>query len=168
MPDPDFQKMFVVAMELLMSLYAIAYAYPFFPDRITEDPTQRVQDDKTTIIVSDWFVVETTDQLHEAIANLLSSSTVLLFALQLQYGIDDMNGDNMSSMRSISELFGLDIYHNQVPAVCRHMFQIIASTYNTVMKLTGSVTRQDLLNVYQYFGIFTGTREKIRTNATAT
>lgn len=167
MPDPDFQKMFVVAMELLMSLYAIAYAYPFVPDRITEDPTQTVQDDNNTIIVSDWFVVETTDQLHQAIANLLSSSTVLLSVLQLKYNITDINGTNMSSMRGISDLFNLDIYNEQVSGVCRQMFQMIAVTYNAVMQLTGKVTREDLLNVYQYFGISTGTRVQDRTKATA-
>ena len=165
--DPDFQQMFVVAMELLMSLYAIAYAYPFVPDRITEDPTQVVKDDNTTIIVSSWFVVETTDQLHQAIANLLSSSTVLMWALQRKYNIVDINGYNMSSMQRISELFNLDLYNKQVPGVCRQMFQLIASTYNTVMQLTGTVTRQDLLNVYEYFGISRGTRVQDRTNATA-
>jgi hypothetical protein len=136
-----------------MRLYAIAYAYPFVPDRILDDPNRFENDTQTMVITSDWFVVEDTDQFHKAIANLLSTSQVLLLLLNEKYNLSDLDGHGVSSVQSISNLFDLDLYNDRVPATCRQMMQTLAVTYNTIMQLQGNVTRKDLDQIYEYFGI---------------
>lgn len=158
--QPDFQKIFVVALELLMRLYAIEYAYPFIPDRILDDPNRVQNDNQTKVITSDWYVVENTDQLHKAIANLLSTSHVFLFLLDQQYNLEDLNGYNVSSVQGISNLFDLDIYNERVPGSCRQMIQTLALTYNTVMRLQGQVTRKDLDQIYEYYGLVINSKFK--------
>lgn len=158
MSEPELQKAFVVALELLMPLYALVYAFPFVPDRILEDPSRVNEDgDATTAMVSsDWFVVEDIATFHEAVANLLCTSRVLLFSLHPDLDVSELNGNSMTSMRHISSIFDLNLSHPSVPGTCRQMYQLLAATYNALMNLTGIVSRQDLYQLYQYYGMVDG------------
>lgn len=159
MPQTDLQKIFIVALELLMPLYALVYAFPFVPDRILEDvPDNTQQDGEVSLISSDWFVVEDVTRFHEAIGNLLSTSRVFLLLLRSDLDVTHLNGNNLTSMQSISSLFELNIYDHDVPSTCRQMFQTLAATYKAMMNLTGTLMRQDLYQLYQYFGLVDGSR----------
>jgi hypothetical protein len=153
MTEPDLQRAFVVALELLMPLYAMVYAFPFVPDRILEDPDRVIEEGAAAVVSSDWIVVEDIPMFHEAIANLLCTSRVLLLMLRPDLDVSHLRGERMTSIREISYTFELNLMHHSIPGTCRQMYQSLAATYNAVMKLTGTVTRQDLNHLYQYYGI---------------
>lgn len=158
MSEPDLQRVFVVALELLMPLYALVYAFPFVPDRILEDPNRVNEDGQLAFVSSDWFVVEDIATFHEAIANLLCTSRVLLLTLNPDLDVSDLNGRSMSSMNNISSMFELNLSHDGVPVTCRQMYQLLAATYNALMNLTGIVSRQDLYQLYRYYGMVDGVK----------
>ena len=63
-------KLFMVAYELVMTLFAILYAFPHIPDRILDDDDEDGED-------AQWFSVQSNNAFRAAIENLLQTSDVL-------------------------------------------------------------------------------------------
>lgn len=136
-------KLLMVAMELVMTLFALLFAFPHIPNRILVDEDDETED-------TQWFSVQSTPAFRAAVENLLQTSPVLNASLKKNKTLDDITTDTVTSLRRLSEIFGLCLEGDSVTATCRQMYENITAVYRFLL---GSEigTRDDLLMLYMRY-----------------
>ena len=71
---PDGEKLLMVAIEMIMCLLALLYAFPIIPSCIIDNFVDQTE-------VSQWFSVTSTTAMRAALETLLKTSEVLEFSL---------------------------------------------------------------------------------------
>ena len=128
-------KVLMVAMELVMTLFALLYAFPHIPDRILDDE----EDD----VAAQWFSVQSSPAFRAAVENLLQTSDVLQASLLPPLKPDDLTSEVVTNVRRLSDTFGLCLTSHHVPSTCRQMYESIVSMYQILLS-TDIGTRDDL------------------------
>ena len=155
-------RLIMVAMELLMTLFALVYAYPHIPGALIEDvgtaATEEATtkdpagDDETEIAETQWFSVRNTEGMRGALDALLRTSEVLETSLDAAHTVEELRAASLSDAATISALFGLRLYgaEGQVPATCRQMYECIAAVYRA-LGLVDVTTREELWSLYKRY-----------------
>ena len=141
-PPLDGRKALMVGMELMMSLYAILYAFPHIPSSLLDDPNDDV--------VPQWFSVTSTAAMRAALEAVLRTSNVLTASLRKGATPEDIKGVNLADPFALSDLFGLQIL--ELPITSRQMFECIAAVYRAVYTIDVT-TREELWTLYRRYQV---------------
>lgn len=129
--DGSGERHLMVAMELLMSLYALLYAFPHVPSSVLEEEGGAQ---------TQWLSVTSVGGLRGALQTMLQSSEILIATLPPGMTADDITVDVASSAPALSRLFDLRLYDRTaavpVPATCRQMFETIAAVYRNIASVS--------------------------------
>jgi hypothetical protein len=144
----DGAKLFAVATELVMTLYALLYAYPHIP-------TSLVDDVDTSGDIADgevqWYSVRTPAALRAAMEALLRTSQVLEVSLRPGLTVAAITGDAVADAEGLSDIFDLQLYAaDDIPATCRQLYESLAVAYRAVVTLNVN-TREDLWALLQRY-----------------
>lgn len=160
-PDPvDGEKIWMVATECIMTLYALLYAFPHIPGALLED----VFVDEGEAPDEAWFSVMSTSAMRAAMESILKTSEVLLYSLSPNKTLDkltkeivskDVSNNTKTSLPvadvdQISEFFDLHLNDPMVPGTCRQMYDSIAAVYRTLNNMD-ITTREDLRELYMRY-----------------
>lgn len=157
-PTADGRRMLMVAMELLMSLYALLYAFPHIPAALMEDVVDTNQDYAEADPPAEedagtqWLSVSSTAAMRAALEALLRTSEVLEVSMRAGATTDDIGLADLSNAHSLSRLFDLHLYDadSGVPCTCRQMYESIAAMYRA-MAAVDVTTREELRVLYQRY-----------------
>lgn len=139
----DGERALVVALELTMTLFCVLYAYPHVPSVVL---------DTGTGATSTWFAVATPGALRAALLHLLRQSEVMQScAAGGPATLNDLLFDDLGDANRLDAVFGLRLGADNVPVVCRQMFQAIAALLRAVGTLTDVGTRDALQRLYQKY-----------------
>jgi hypothetical protein len=148
----------MVGMELMMSLYALLYAFPHIPTTLLDEGDVLGQADEPgqssdpSQEGKQWFSVMSTEAMRAALDALLQTSEVLDSALAPGQAITDLSRTVVADARRLSEFLDLRLYDDDVPATCRQMFETIAAMYNALDRVD-ITTRDELWTLYQRYQI---------------
>ena len=125
-PDAvDGRKLWMVAMECIMTLFALLYAFPHIPGTLLEEGE--------TEEGNAWFNVTSTEALRAALEGLLKTSEVLEYSLPYNRSMKDVgkevftaqashDGESVHDPHRLSKTFQLQLNDSDVPATCRQMY----------------------------------------------
>ena len=92
-PDPvDGEKIWMVATECIMTLFALLYAFPHIPGALLEDvfAEDGEQEDEA------WFSVKSTSAMRAAMESILKTSEVLSYSVPTGKVLDTLTKDIVS------------------------------------------------------------------------
>ena len=164
-PTADGRRLLMVGMELMMSLYALLYAFPHIPAALMEDVTAAAvptapgdagEGDEGEEGVADapsdtqWYSVSSTAAMRASLEALLRTSEVLEVSLRAGATAEDIKLGELQDARALSRLFDLHLYEvdADVPITCRQMYECIAAIYRALGALD-ITTREELRMLYQ-------------------
>ena len=143
--DIDGQKIWMVATECVMTLFALLYAFPHIPSALLDD-----SDESNEATDVPWFSVTSTAALRAAMESILQTSEVLEYSLAKGKTVENITKDAVSDMGTLSSLFDLQLEHPDVPHTCRQMFQNIVALYSALNQ-TDITTREQLSTLYRRY-----------------
>lgn len=144
-PNGAGQRLLYVAMELMMSLYALLYAFPFSPVTVLT-----LNDSGVSMDPPMWFNIQTSGGVRAALDALLRTSEVLGASLAPGRTLTDITVEAATDLDVLSRLFGLRLFHESVPSTCRVMYRHISGVYAAVIG-TNVTTREHLLQLYRQY-----------------
>lgn len=153
--DVEQQKYLMVAMELIMVLLSLLYAFPHVPATLLDDDADDDDYDERAPAAGEgamtWFNVSSTGALRSAVDALLHTSDVLEVSMRPGLSVEDVTRDTIADPLKLSDAFGLRLYQDdRVPATCRQMYEGIAATYKALNE-SDVATRTDLWTLYQRY-----------------
>ena len=155
-PAPaDGPKILAVATDLLMTLYALLYAFPHVPSTLVGDVAVDAPGSAADLTRDDvqWFSVRSTNALRAALEALLQTSEVLETSLRPGLTTDAVTRAALADPRTLSDLFDLHLYDApEVPITCRQMFEGIAAVYRAVNTVEVT-TREELWTLCQRYQV---------------
>lgn len=128
MEDPgsiivDGDRLLMVAMELVMCLFGLLFAFPHVPSRLIDNTKG-----ETT-----WFSVVTIRALQMALLNMVRSSPVIQTCLAEQNRpLKSLTMDTLSRPGDLDEALGLNLYHDDTPITCQQMYHGVCSIYESI------------------------------------
>lgn len=149
-PVADGRRLLMVCMELIMTLFALLYAFPHVPAALLEDVADGADDDAGITADAQWYSVVGTTAFRGAIDALLQTSQVLEASLRPGATPDDIRGQDIANMRTLSDLFDLKLTDPavRIPLTCRQMYENVVALYRAVY--TNEITtREELAALYQ-------------------
>ena len=140
-------KIWMVATECVMTLFALLYAFPHIPscllDDVYKDETEEAEDPQ-------WYSVTSTAAMRAAMESILKTSEVLETSLTPGRTVDGITKDAVSSVGTLSSLFDLRVDDPDVPSTCRQMLQNIVAVY-AALNQTEITTREELFALYKRY-----------------
>jgi hypothetical protein len=140
---PDGEKLLMVAIEMVMCLLALLYAFPIIPSCILENVVDTSEE-------SQWFSVTTTTALRAALETLLKTSEVLEYSLPDGFDHAKLDLRVFEKPSFLSETFDLQLKHPEVPTTCRQMYDAVCSVYVAIRDVN-ITTRDELYELYRRF-----------------
>ena len=118
----DGDRLLMVAMELVMGLFGLLYAFPHVPSRLLD------------VEAAAWFSVATHDSLKVALLKLLQGSPVLVACLaEVGHRPEDLRVWDLCSLEQLDALLGLNVFADGVPTTCRQMYLILVQVFRAVL-----------------------------------
>lgn len=168
------ERLLMIGMELMMTLYALLYAFPHIPSTLLEesdldldphvdeagrqaDPTGGAGGDEEEEAPppppeKQWFSVTSTEAMRAALDALLQTSEVLESSLPPGRNTSNLTRTVVADARRLSDFLGLRLYDDGVPATCRQMYESIAAIYDALNRIDVT-TREELWTLYQRYQI---------------
>ena len=124
------ERILMVSMELLMSLFALLYAFPHVPSRLIE-PLDDEDDRGGTY----WKAVTDHASLRDAAMRLLHVSPVLRVCLPRGHALAvDLTPDVLGDADRLDECLGLGLYADGVPVAAQQMVHAICGVYASLFQ----------------------------------
>lgn len=134
--EVDGNRILMVAMEMIMSLFAVLFAFPHVPSRIIDGKMENV---------TAWYAVTTHSELCAALLELLNNSPVIsLCARRPPLGAVDI-----CDIDALSDQLDLFLSAEGVPITCRQMYSNICAVFSAIfvprIDMTGVTLTRDWL-----------------------
>ena len=150
-PDPiNGHRIWMVATECVMTLFALLYAFPHIPSSLLDDAGGEDAAD------AQWFSVTSTEALRAAMESILKTSDVLENSLGPGKTLGDLTKEAVSNTDLCSKLFNLHLDDSDVPTTCRQMFDSIAAVYDALNR-SDITTREGLWTLYRRYQMIPST-----------
>jgi hypothetical protein len=147
--------MLIVAMELLMSLFALLYAYPHVPTTLLrpEVPATTSAPGVNAVPapappIPEWFGVTSPGALRTALQAMLQTSEALGVSLRPGQTPDDITLAALADPFVLSTLFDLDLYGRDTPVTSRQMFEALSAAYRAMLGVN-VYSRNDLFTLFR-------------------
>lgn len=134
----DGHKQFMVAQELVMTLFCILYVYPHVP-------SQLIDDQQTT----EWYSIGSKEALQAAITKLLQSSPVMRSSIAPDETLAVLIWSIVCDVEAIDDALDLQLFHEDTPKTSRQMFHSICDTYKTITGAKDLTTREAMQSLFQ-------------------
>lgn len=157
----DGDRLLMVAMELVMNLFALLYAFPHVPSRlldssaVTEAGTANAPSANNA-----WFSVASHSALKLSLLNIARTSPVFRSCMaELGYSPDtDLTVEALCQPGRLDELLGLNLYVDEVPISCQQMYHSICAAYKSLVFPTFdmegvTITREWLARLFEDHGL---------------
>lgn len=146
----DGHKLLMVAIEMLMALFALLYAFPHIPTQLLgNDPEEEIT----------WTPVNTHKELVEAVLGILKNSPVLRICARLNtQDVENLQADTVSDMARLDGLLGLFLMVDDIPVTCQQMYHCLCAAYRSILfpRLDfgdGAVTRDWVAHLLESNGL---------------
>ena len=104
---PDGEKIWMVATECVMTLYALLFAFPNVPSALLDDVYSTSAKDEDGPSGSQWFIVKSVGSLLAVVEGMLKSSEVLEYSLPMFKSVNDTAKGVFMDMDALSNTFQL-------------------------------------------------------------
>lgn len=163
-PVVDGERLLMAAMELVMTLFALLYAFPHVPSRLLDRTT-------TTTAVgtpapstpgrTTWYSVASYAALVAAIGELTRNSPVFRVCRPAGEADQPLSPAVLSDPKQLDRALGLQLYEDEVPVTCQQMYHNICAVYDAVFhppwyRTSQGVTREWLQRLFQDVGLLSG------------
>ena len=152
-PGLDGRRIFMVCTELLMTLFALLYAFPHVPSALLHDvpvPGETDEAAGTDDADAPWFSVTSTAALRSAMEAILKTSQTLEVSLFQDATLNDITKESVADPERLSRLFDLRLYEAGVPATTRQMVESLCAAYRALLDATVT-TREELWALYRRY-----------------
>lgn len=134
-PVVDGERLLMVSMELVMSLFTLLFALPHVPSRILESKTE----------ATTWFSVGTHSELRTSVLSLLRNSPIIqacqsptgtpltLEALFGSCAFSSPHDLSMTDPTALDEALDLHLFLDDVPITCQQMYHTICAAYRSLL-----------------------------------
>ena len=147
----DGHKLLMVAIEMLMTLFALLYAFPHVPTQLLPDDA-----DAEEIV---WTPVNTHKELVDAVIGILRRSPVIRLCARLNgRDAESLQTVNLGNIAQLDDALGLYLLADSMPVTCQQMYHCLCAAYRGLLFPRmdfgdGAVTRDWLAHLLESNGL---------------